>query len=112
MRKLFLGLLLLSLACDDPLGLNTDDVTLSVSGSMDVADIIWSNDGGSHNLDDVELPWSVTFSPDPGDLVSVYAVSYEGGSITAKVKSGGSTKDSETGTGDTYCSAYAGWIVD
>lgn len=107
MKRIIIAAMVVALAGCNLFG--PPDIELSVTGSAGTANIIHSNgSGGDSYLDDHPLPWSTSFSGESGELYSISATNYDGGSLTAEVKINGSTEERNTSSGNDYVRVYAG----
>ena len=112
MKSIILTLILLLTCCSNPLD-NSRSVRYTVTGTCDVADINYTNaTGGTTNLDDETLPWEYTVEMTSGDWAYLAGWCWEGGTITVAIYVDGDKKETETGTGDTYCNAAVGLFID
>ncbi len=77
------------------------DVKYEVTGSAQSADITYQNeDGGTSQLSDEPLPWSISFKGDAMDFVYVSAQNKgETGSVTATIYKDGEQFKSSTSSG-------------
>ena len=79
----------------------THDVRYEVTGSAQAVDITYTNEsGGTSQLSDVSVPWSVSFTGDALDLVSVMAQNKgEAGSVTTTIYRDGESWKTSTSEG-------------
>lgn len=77
------------------------DVKYEVTGSASTVDVTYTNeDGGTSQLSDVTLPWSVSFTGDTLDFVYVSAQNQgETGTVTATIYRDGEQFKSSTSSG-------------
>lgn len=106
MRKITiigLGLLLFLLfSCDkNPLGPKSYSVKYEVAGSASRVDITYENaDGGTSQIGNAHVPWSMTFSRKEGSFVYISAQNQgSSGSITVTIYRNGSRFKTSTSSG-------------
>lgn len=105
-------MLIFVFGCNNPFDTNRT-VKYKISGNCGIADITYTNSsGGTTNLDNVSLPWSVSIEANEGDWVYLSGWGWDGGTITASIYVNGSKVESETGTGDSYCYASVGLFLE
>jgi hypothetical protein len=91
MKTIALFLLVtITLSCSNPFDTSVE-VRYEVSGTAQSVDITYeNNNGGISQLTGIPLPWSITFSGDPGDYVYLAATNRgETGSITVTIHRNG-----------------------
>ena len=76
-------------------------VTYEVTGSANAVDVTYENDdGGTSQEGEVPVPWSYTFTGEPGDFVYISAQNQgESGSVTATIITDGDTFKTSTSSG-------------
>lgn len=77
------------------------EVKYEISGTATTVDITYTNStGGTSQLSDVSVPWTLTFRRDEGEFVYVSAQNQnDTGSVTATIYRDGSTLQTSTSSG-------------
>lgn len=93
-------IILLFVACSNPLS-SSVSVRYKVSGTAESVDITYENaDGGTSQLSDEELPWSITFDGNIGDFVYISAQNQgETGTVTVTIYKNGDVYKQSTSEG-------------
>lgn len=87
-------------SCSNPLS-NSVSVRYKVSGTAETVDITYENaSGGTSQLSEVELPWSITFEANIGDFVYLSAQNQgDEGSVTVTIYKNGDVFKQSTSEG-------------
>ena len=77
------------------------DVEYKVTGTASEVDVTYENeDGGTSQQSNVSVPWSYSFTGDPGDFVYISAQNQgESGSVTVTIYTDGDKFKSSTSSG-------------
>lgn len=96
-----LGLIYLALlGCDNPLD-SSIDVKYKVTGTAETVDVTYENSsGGVSQESDVEVPWSYSFTGEPGDFVYISAQNQgQTGTVTVTIYRDGDVFKTSTSEG-------------
>lgn len=112
MKIVFLVIsLFLVLACSNPFDTSVD-VRYEVVGSAESVNITFENAGGGiSQMANVALPWSHSFSADPGDYVYLFAQNQgKNGSITVTIYKDGDVFKRATSEGEYVVASVSGTL--
>jgi len=121
MLALVLAFGIMIVACDSGIGSSTNETTKTikyqVTGTIPSANnVIYTNStGGYDTLNNVTLPWEISFSVTIGKnkyfSASVTGTAHTKGTLTAKIFVNGTEIKSVNGSGDTYTEVTAIEII-
>ena len=87
-------------SCDNPLD-SSINVKYKVTGTADTVDVTYENsDGGTSQESDVSVPWSYSFTGEPGDFVYISAQNQgQTGTVTVTIYTDGDVFKTSTSEG-------------
>lgn len=93
-------LVLATASCDNPLD-SSIKVKYKVTGTADTVDVTYENaDGGTSQESDVDVPWSYSFTGEPGDFVYISAQNQgQTGTVTVTIYTDGDVFKTSTSEG-------------